>query len=68
MQRQVLVFKDIVHGGYVVMVCCVDGTEVSDIKTYEKIDRYETIDDVRKMAEALNDILENYGGENETSQ
>lgn len=61
MQRQILTFRDFKTGDYVVMVCWTAGPEVGDIKTYEKIDRYETLDDVRKMAETLNGILERWG-------
>ena len=68
MQRQVLAYKDIVHGGYAVLVCWATGPEVSDIKKYEGHYHYETIDDVRKMADALNGIIERWGGNNETAQ
>lgn len=61
MKRQVLAGKNLKDGSYAVMVCWTTGLEVGDIKIYEKIDHYETIDDVRKMAEALNGLLERWG-------
>ena len=61
MQKQILAYKDIVHDDYVVMVCWASGSEISDIKKYESIDHYETIDDVKKMAEALNGLVEKWG-------
>lgn len=63
MQKQVLAYKDIVHGGYAVLACWATGPEVSDIKKYENIYHFETVDDVRKMAEALNCILERWGND-----
>lgn len=63
MQKQILAYKDIVHGGYAVMVCWGTGSDISGIKKYESIDHYETIYDVRKMAEALNGLLEKWGDE-----
>lgn len=61
MQRQVLAGKNLKDGTYTVMVCWTTGPEVGDIKLYEKIDHYETIDDVRKMADALSGLIERWG-------
>lgn len=65
MQRQLLAYKDIVHGGYAVMVCVATGTELADIRKYENIYHFETMDDVKKMAEALNGIVERWGKDSE---
>ena len=61
MQKQLLAYKDIVNGGYAVMVCVATGTELADIRKYEKIYPFETMDDVKKMVEALNGIIEKWG-------
>ena len=68
MQRQLLAYKDIVHGGYAVMVCVTTGTDIADIRKYENIYHFETMDDVKKMADALNGIIERWGEKNEAAQ
>lgn len=65
MQRQLLAYKDIVHGGYAVMDCVATGTELADIRKYENIYHFETMDDVKKMAETLNGIIEKWGKDSE---
>lgn len=60
MQRQVIGYKDIKNGGYAVMVCLATGTELSDIRKYENIYHFETMDDVKKMAEALSGLIERW--------
>lgn len=61
MQKQVLAFEDIVHGGYVVMVVWTTGNNISDIKHYDAFYRFEGIDEVKKMKEALDDIIDKWG-------
>lgn len=68
MQRQLLAYKDIVHGGYAVMVCVATGTELADIRKYENIYHFETMDDVKKMAEALNGIIERWGDDGKSAE
>ena len=65
MQRQLLAYKDIVHGGYAVMVCVTTGTELADIRKYENIYHFETMDDVKEMAKALNGIVKKWGKDSE---
>ena len=65
MQRQLLAYKDIVHGGYAVMVCVSTGTELADIRKYENIYHFETMDDVKEMAKALNGIVDKWGKDSE---
>lgn len=67
MQRQLLAYKYIIHGGYAVMVCVSTGTELADIRKYENIYHFETMDDVKEMAKALNGIIERWG-EDENSR
>lgn len=45
------------------MVCVATGTEIADIRKYENIYHFETMDDVKKMAEALNGIIERWGND-----
>lgn len=63
MTKQVLVFEDIVNGGYVVMVVWATGDNISDIKHYDAFYRFESIDEVRTMKEALDGILKKWGDE-----
>lgn len=68
MEKQILVYEDIVHGGYAVMTVWAKGSELKDIKHIEDIQKYESLDDVRKMREALDKILIRWGDNKCTKQ
>ena len=61
MQKKILAYKDIRNGGYSVMLAWSTGDDIADIKRIDSIYKFGDIDDVRKMAEALNSILERWG-------
>lgn len=56
-----MAYKNINDNSYAVMMVWTTGPELSDIKRNQTIAKYETIDDVRKMRDALNGILEKWG-------
>lgn len=62
MERQLMAYKNIKDNSYAVMMVWATGQELSDIKRNQTIAKYETIDDVRKMRDVLNGILEKWGG------
>lgn len=63
MTKQILAYKDILHGGYAVMVVWTTGNDISDIKRIDDTYKFDCMDDVRKMAEALCSIIDKWGDE-----
>lgn len=61
MEQQLIGGRIINTGEYTVMRAWSDGTEFEDIGKTERIVDFETIDDVRKMRDVLNDMLERWG-------
>lgn len=62
MERQLMAYKNIKDNSYAVMMIWTSGPELSDVKMSRTLAKYETIDDVRKMRDVLNGILEKWGG------
>ena len=62
MERQLMAYKNIKDNSYAVMMIWTSGPELSDVKRSRTLAKYETIDDVRKMRDVLNGILEKWGG------
>ena len=61
MERQLLGGKIIATGEYTVMMAWSNGTEYEDVSKTERIMDFETMDDVRKMRDVLNNIIERWG-------
>lgn len=63
MEKQLMAYKDVNDNSYAVMMIWTTGQELSDIKKNRTLVRFETIEDVRKMRDVLNGILEKWGNE-----
>ena len=63
MERQLLAYRNIDTGEYAVMNVWSSGRDLPCIGRTEKIIDFETLDDVRKMRDVLNDMLERWGDE-----
>lgn len=63
MEKQLMAYKNIKDNSYAVTIIWTTGPELSDIKKNRTLARFETIEDVRKMRDALNGILERWGDE-----
>ena len=61
MQKQILAFKDIIHDNYSVMVVWSSGNELKDIERVEEHYKFDSLDDVIKIREALDGILAKWG-------
>lgn len=68
MERQLLGGKIIATGEYTVMMAWSDGADYEDIGRTERIMDFETLDDVRKMRDVLNDMLERWGDDGKSAE
>lgn len=61
MERRILAYRNTDTGGYAVMTVWVNGDDLPSIGRTEKIMDFETMDDVKKMRDVLNDMVERWG-------